>query len=302
MARISAKTAALHERLRGSGDWSLTPSQLQLAIESRLGPLEDAPDPNAHWRALDGLAAGMSRRLPTADGAAIQLAILGFPCWHLAEVVAGVARWISEHRCSPPDAETTAEARGVGPKETQAEQLTRELVEAAANGSDGTWLVRRAKDMLSRAVPWGASAGEDADLERHGQAQGILTAFFEEDLGEPLLAPDPSDEATVRGAPLVDIMIERVVVQPVFDGLAAPLHDVTPADLVAGVQMAAAALPVIERTTAPMRTQLERYFFIAAMAPLWLEVRPALRTLSVVLGAVEERLKDRLAEPESAAR
>ena len=295
-------TAALYKQLRGAGDWSLSPSQLQSAIESRLGPLDDAPDPNAHWRALDGLAAGKSRRLPTADGAAVELAILGFPCWHLAEVIAGVPRWISEHQSSPPDAETTAERRGRGPKETQPEELARELVEAAANGDEGTWFVRRAKVMLGRAVPWGASVGEDANLERRGQAQGVLTGFFEEDLGEPLLPQDPSDEATVRGAPLVDVMIERVVVQPVFDRLSATLRDLTLADLVGGVQMAAAALPLIERTTAPTGTQAERYLFIAAMALLWLEARPALATLSVILGAVEARLQERLSESERAAR
>jgi hypothetical protein len=217
-------------------------------------------------------------------------------------VIAGVVRWISGHRSSPPDVETTAEGRGRGPKETQAEEIARELVEAAANGDEGTWFVSRAKAMLGRAKPWEVGTGEDADLERRGQAQGVLTALFEEDQGEPVLPLDPEDEATVLGAPLVDVMIERVVVQPVVDRLSATLRDVTLADLVAGVQMAAAALPVIERTTAPMRSQAERYFFIATMAPLWLEARPALRNLSVILGAVEARLQERLSESERASR
>lgn len=284
--KITAGARALHAQLAAAGDWALSVNQLQAAIRQGLDPLEDSLEPAAHWRALDGLAAGKSRRLPRADVAAIELAIRGFPCHHLAEVVAGVWQLCG----TSPDADTSAE------------ELAEELMEAAARGDERTWFVRRAKGMLDRARPWGASAGEDADLERRGQAQAVLTAMFEEDQGELVVPLDPSDEATVTDAPLVDVMMGRVVVKPFFDRLAVPLRDVTIAELVVGVQMAAAALPMIERTMAPMRSAAERCFYIALMAPLWLESRPALQSLAVILRAVEDKLEERLPAPVRAVR
>ena len=82
--RVTDETREIHAQL--PINVQLSPSQLQRAIEAKLGPV-DPTRTDEHWRCYGSMAAGRSRRFPDHDDAAIDFAIGGFPTVRLKAVV-----------------------------------------------------------------------------------------------------------------------------------------------------------------------------------------------------------------------
>jgi hypothetical protein len=258
MAEIASTTRALYGELVGSGDWSLSASQLQYAVRGGLGPLEDAPDPAAHWRTLSSLAAGDSRRIPTSDGAAIELAVNGYPC---ARLGFAVRRFIAAD--DPP---------------SHPEEVAEEFMAAArAPGQDKPYGARLAERMLEGAVARPGTTGEDAELERLGQAQAVAASFSEVAEGaSPAASIDPDDVAQVFGMPRELVRVYLPAFEETFGsetvlGNVDSLVDSADVDrLATAVRVAAAVLSLFEQTVVPMGSAVARWRWIAQIAPLML--------------------------------
>ena len=278
MSRVTTRTKTLYDELKERGAWELSESQLQLAVDARLGPSRDADYPTSHWRAVSALAVrdkGRQPRLPPADDVAVDLAIDGYPCLRLKDAVLMMIA-VNDHPSNP-------------------EQVAEELMRSAQRpGENETYLPRIAKRMLDGAVARPGVKGEDAQLERLGQAHAVATTMSEVAGGAPpTVALDPDDVAQVFGIPVEIVRAYIPAFEATFgpgnvlDNIDSLVKRASSDELAIALRAASALVPLFEGLVVPLGSARTRRRWVATAAPLMLVVGRLYGELVAVAGGKE---------------
>ena len=242
-----------------------------------IDPLDDAPDPAAHWRELSSMRAGTSRRLPEADITAMALAVAQFPCLRLRDAILRLAD------TTPPSTEElqTAEQLKVQDRNPEVE---RSVMEATQPGdvrekSYGARLARRFVDGSKAAGPVRPGSerpAEEVELEHVGRAQGVM-----DDLAKKLTGVatsdciDIDDLATVTQFPTDSVSTALREFDAVLgnDWLVGGARAVETADLhvlAEAVRSADAVMPLYERVAVRVGAGRFRWQVVAVCVPAML--------------------------------